>query len=58
MATLEEAKQLQLPAVTAVLEMVRTGFTAQNRPVLVQHLIRPGQGSTFIYHVTYPEGDQ
>lgn len=54
-ATQEESARLQLPPVTAVLELIRIGYTAENRPVLVQHLIRPGQGSTWIYHVTYPE---
>jgi GntR family transcriptional regulator len=57
MATQEECTRLQLPPVTAVLELIRTGYTAEDRPVLVQHLIRPAQGSTWIYHVTYPETD-
>jgi GntR family transcriptional regulator len=57
MATREESTRLQLPQVTAVLEFIRTGYTADDRPVLVQHLIRPGQGATFIYHVAYPETD-
>jgi GntR family transcriptional regulator len=53
-ATQEEASTLQLPAVTAVLEIVRIGFTADDRPVLVQHMIRPGQGNSYRYHVPYP----
>jgi GntR family transcriptional regulator len=54
-ATPEEAQQLQLPPSTAVLDLVRIGVTADGRRVLVQHMIRPGRGSKFVYHVTYPE---
>jgi DNA-binding GntR family transcriptional regulator len=54
-ATPEEANQLELPPATAVLEIIRTGLTAEDKPVLVQHLIRPGRGSRFVYHVSYPE---
>lgn len=54
-ATPAEADQLQLPTATAVLELVRLGITSDNRPVLVQHQIRPGNGSRFVYHVAYPE---
>lgn len=54
-ATPEEAQRLRLPASTAVLDLVRIGITADDKPVLVQHQIRPGRGSRFIYHVTYPE---
>lgn len=57
-ATPEEAHQLQLPAATAVLEIVRIGITEDDRKVLIQHMIRPGRGSRFIYHVTYPENHQ
>jgi GntR family transcriptional regulator len=54
-ATPQEQQQLQLPPATAVLELVRTGITATGKPVLVQHIIHPGQGSRFVYHVAYPE---
>ena len=54
-ATPEEADRLQLPPATAVLELVRTAITAADRPVVAQHMIRPGRGSHFIYHVTYPD---
>lgn len=54
-ATPDEAQQLQLPPSTAVLDLVRIGITADDRRVLVQHMIRPGRGSKFVYHVTYPE---
>lgn len=57
-ASPEEAQQLQLPPATAVLEIVRLGVTEDGRRVLVQHMIRPGRGSRFIYHVTYPENHQ
>lgn len=51
----DEVRQLELPPATAVLEIIRTGMTAGDRPVLAQHLIRPGRGSRFVYHVSYPE---
>jgi GntR family transcriptional regulator len=54
MASQEESQRLQLPSVTAVLETIRIGYTQDGRPVLVQHMIRPGQGSRLIYHVSYP----
>jgi len=54
-ATAEEAQRLQLPPSTAVLDLVRIGITSDGRRVLVQHMIRPGRGSKFVYHVTYPE---
>jgi DNA-binding GntR family transcriptional regulator len=54
-ATPEEAQRLQLPPSTAVLDLVRIGITSTGRRVLVQHMIRPGRGSKFVYHVTYPE---
>ena len=56
-ATSDEVERLQLPASTAVLELVRVGFTEANDPVLVQHMIRPGNGSRFVYHVTYNTQD-
>ncbi|GAA4396120.1 GntR family transcriptional regulator [Actinomadura verrucosospora] len=58
LATQAEAQQLQLPPSTAVLEIIRSGYTSEGRPVLIQHMIRPGQGSRFIYHVSYPETDE
>lgn len=54
-ATPEEAQRLQLPPSTAVLDLVRIGISANDRQVLVQHMIRPGRGSRFVYYVTYPE---
>jgi DNA-binding GntR family transcriptional regulator len=54
-ATSLEQQQLQLPPATAVLDLVRTGITGSGKPVLVQHIIQPGQGNRFIYHVAYPE---
>jgi DNA-binding GntR family transcriptional regulator len=52
-ATPEESNRLQLPDVTAVLEIVRTTYTNKDKPVIVQHMIRPGQGSRYIYEVRY-----
>ena len=42
----------------SMLEIIRSGYTSEGRPVLIQHMIRPGQGSRFIYHVSYPETDE
>ena len=53
LATREETDTLALPAITAVQEIVRTCYSAAGKPVLVQHFIT-GQGSKFVYHVTYP----
>ncbi|MGC4953855.1 GntR family transcriptional regulator [Actinomadura citrea] len=50
-ATRTESETLQLPEVTAVLEVVRTTYTAPDKPVLVLHQIRPGNGSKYIYRV-------
>jgi GntR family transcriptional regulator len=54
-ASPDEMRQLELPPATAVLELTRIGITESDKPVLVQHMIRPGRGSRFVYHVTYPE---
>jgi GntR family transcriptional regulator len=55
LATKDEAARLQLPPSTAVLEIVRSAYTGEGKPGLIQHMIRPGQGSRYVYHVGYPE---
>jgi len=53
-ATAEERRLLALPQVSVVLELARTGYTADRKPVVVLHQVRRGDGATYSYDVTYP----
>jgi GntR family transcriptional regulator len=53
-ATVEERRLLDLPQVSVVLELSRTGFTAEGSPVIVVHQVRRSDGATFSYDLAYP----
>jgi len=53
-ATAEERRLLALPQVSVVLELARTGYTAEGKPVVVLHQVRRGDGATYSYDITYP----
>jgi GntR family transcriptional regulator len=52
-ATAEERRILSLAQVSVVLELARTGYTADRRPVLVSHQIRRGDGAIYHYEISY-----
>jgi GntR family transcriptional regulator len=53
LATAEERRILSLPQVSVVLEIARTGHTADHRPVLVSHQVRRGDGAIYRYEISY-----
>jgi GntR family transcriptional regulator len=53
-ATAEERRLLALPQVSVVLELARTAYSADRKPVVVLHQIRRGDGATFTYDIAYP----
>lgn len=54
LATVEERRLLSLPQVSVVLDIARTGYNADDKPVIVVHQVRRGDGATFSYDITYP----
>lgn len=54
LATVEERRLLSLPQVSVVLDVARTGYAAGDKPVIVVHQVRRGDGATFSYDTTYP----
>ncbi len=54
LATSEERRLLSLPQVSVVLELARTAYGADRKPVLVLHQVRRGDGATFSYETSYP----
>jgi len=54
LATAEERRLLALPQVSVVLELARTAHSADQKPVVVLHQIRRGDGATYTYDITYP----
>jgi GntR family transcriptional regulator len=54
LASAEERRLLELPQVSVVLELARTGCAADGTPVIVVHQVRRGDGATFSYDITYP----
>ena len=48
-ATAEERRVLSLAQVSVVLELARTAYTADRRPVLVSHQVRRGDGAIYRY---------
>jgi GntR family transcriptional regulator len=53
-ATTEERRLLSLPQVSVVLELARTSYSADRKPVLVMHQIRRGDGATYQYDLAQP----
>ncbi len=53
-AAVEERRLLDLPQVSVVLELARTGWTVGGVPVIVVHQVRRSDGATFGYDITYP----
>jgi GntR family transcriptional regulator len=53
-ATAEERRLMDLPQVSVVLELARTGYDADGIPVIVVHQVRRSDGATFNYDVSYP----
>ena len=53
-ATVEERRLLDLPQVSVVLELARTGYTAGGTPAVVIHQVRRCDGAVFGYDVSYP----
>lgn len=54
LATVEERRLLSLPQVSVVLDVARTGYAAGDKPVIVAHQVRRGDGATFSYDTAYP----
>lgn len=54
LATVEERRLLSLPQVSVVLDIARTGYAADGKPVIVAHQVRRGDGATFSYDSAYP----
>ncbi len=52
LATTAERQILALPQVSVVLELARTAFTADRRPVLVSHQILRGDGAIYRYQIS------
>jgi GntR family transcriptional regulator len=52
-ATAEERRVLSLAQVSVVMELARTAYTADRRPVLVSHQIRRGDGAIYRYQISY-----
>jgi GntR family transcriptional regulator len=53
LATAEERRILSLAQVSVVLELARTAYTADRRPVLVSHQVRRGDGAIYRYGISY-----
>jgi GntR family transcriptional regulator len=53
-ATAEERRLMDLPQVSVVLELARTGYDADGMPVIVVHQVRRSDGATFNYDIAYP----
>jgi DNA-binding GntR family transcriptional regulator len=53
-ASAEERRLLELPQVSVVLELARTGYAEDRRPALVLHQVRRGDGATYTYDISYP----
>jgi len=51
LATTAERQILGLPQVSVVLELARTAFTADRRPVLVSHQVLRGDGAIYRYQI-------
>ena len=54
LATVEERRLLSLPQVSVVLDLARTGYAVGDKPVIVVHQVRRGDGATFCYDIAYP----
>ena len=52
-ATAEERRLLVLPQVSVVLELARTAHTDGNKPLVVLHQVRRGDGATYTYDIVY-----
>ena len=52
-ASVEERRLLDLPQVSVVLELARTGCTAGGSPVIVVHQVRRSDGAVFTYDISY-----
>jgi GntR family transcriptional regulator len=53
-AAVEERRLLDLPQVSVVLDLARTGYTAEDVPVIVVRQVRRSDGATFSYDIAYP----
>jgi GntR family transcriptional regulator len=53
-AAVEERRLLDLPQVSVVLELARTGYDADGAALIVVHQVRRCDGATFSYDVSYP----
>lgn len=53
-ATAAERAVLDLPQVSVVLELTRTGYGGDGAPVVVLHQVRRGDGATYTYDIAYP----
>jgi GntR family transcriptional regulator len=53
-ATAEERRLMDLPQVSVVLELARTGYDADGMAVIVVHQVRRSDGATFGYDIAYP----
>jgi GntR family transcriptional regulator len=54
LATSDERRLLSLPQVSVVLELTRTARDTDGQPVMIAHQIRPGDGTSYTYDITYP----
>lgn len=52
LASQRERQLMQLAPVSVVLEITRTGFSADHNPVLVEHHIRRGDGAVYTYRIS------
>ena len=52
LASQRERQLLQLAPVSVVLEIARTAYTADRKPVLVEHDIRRGDGAVYTYRIS------
>jgi len=45
---------MDLPQVSVVVELARSGYDADGTPVIVVHQVRRSDGATFNYDISYP----